>query len=205
MSLLLLLILAAPQSSLRVELLLGGAMSLPSTLALEQPSFPPLEVDADWAGRSLEGPLYYALRVSRSSAERAWALVYIHHKLYLVNTPPEVAAFSISHGYNLLTLERGWKVSGFWLWAGAGLVIAHPESTVRGLTWDQTGGLFGGYFLTGPTLAAAASRRIPLGARFDLGLEARFTASWARVPIVEGTARAPDRSLHLLAGLGFRF
>ena len=204
--LLLLVLTAAPADGFRVELFLGSAVSLPSTLTIEQEVAPSLEIDADWASRSFQGPLYYALRLSHTSHGRGWALGLIHHKLYLVNPPPEVGNFSISHGYNLVTLERGWNASGFWLWTGAGVVIAHPESTLRGLTRPQTGGLFGdGYFVTGPSLAVAASRRFAVSRHFELGLEGRFTASWAWVPVVGGEASVPDRSLHVLVGLGWRF
>jgi hypothetical protein len=204
--LLLIALLAGPADGFRVELLLGAAQSLASNLTVEQEGAPTLEVDADWAGQPFVGPLYYSLRVSHWSGNRGWSLGAIHHKLYLENPPPEIEYFSVSHGYNLLTLERGFVVSGFVLWVGGGLVIGHPESTVRGRTWPQKGGLFDdGYYVTGPTLAVAAARRFPLGSRLEASIEGRFTASWARVPVQGGEADVPDRSLHLLVGLGWRF
>ena len=97
-------------------------------------------------------------------------------------------------------------MSGFLLWAGAGLVLAHAESTVRGLAWPESGGPFDrGYRATGPTLAAAAGRRFGLGRRLELHVEGRLAVSWARVPVEGGEASVPDRSLHLRVGLGYRF
>jgi hypothetical protein len=189
-----------------VELGLGGAASLGSSLRLEQAGHPALELDAEWETRSLEPPLYYALRVSRVGAGGGWALRLVHHKLYLRNPPPEVERFSISHGYNLLTLERGFAVSGFTLWAGAGVVIAHPESTVRGLAQpEQGGGIGGGYHVTGPTAALAAARPLALTRRLALVPELGFTLSRARVPIADGEASAPNAAFHFALGLQARF
>jgi hypothetical protein len=205
----LLLLLAAlaagPADGFRVQLFAGASTSFGSTLTVRQDASPPLTIDADWAGRPLEGPIYYAVRLSRWSGGRGISLSLIHHKLYLENPTAEVPSFSVSHGYNLLTLERGWLVGGFALEAGAGLVIAHPESTVGGRTWPQDGGLGGGYYATGPSLAAAASRRFALSPRLEVAVEGRFTASWARVPVAGGEATVNDRAVHLLLGLGWRF
>jgi hypothetical protein len=198
---------AAGEPGWRVELGLGGAHSLGSTLQLEQEDQPALALDADWAARSFESPLYYALRLARADARGAWALRFIHHKVHLENTTPEVERFGVSHGYNLLTLERGFTLGGFELWAGAGLVIAHPESTVRGETRaENAGGPFGGgYYLTGPTAALAAGRRLPLGGHVAVVPELRFTLSRARVPIAAGEASVPNAALHLTVGLEWRF
>ena len=183
----------------RVELFGGAATSFGSSLTVRQDGFPDLEVEADWTGRSLESPIYYAVRLSRWSGGSGFSLQLIHHKLYLQNPPPEIPAFSISHGYNLLTLEWGRLAGGFQISAGAGLVIAHPESTVRGLTYAN------GYHVTGPTLAIACGRWLRLGRGFRIGAEGRFTASWAHVPVADGQASVPDRSVHLLVGVGYGF
>lgn len=189
-----------------VEADLGVARSFGSTLKLEQDGFDTLSIDARWSGRSLESPLYYAWRVARETAARAWALRFVHLKVHLENTTPEVERFSVSHGYNLLTLEHGFELRGLWLWVGAGLVVAHPESTVRQQTRpENTGGPFGGgYFLTGPTAAVAASSRLALGSRVGLIAEGRLTLSRARIPIADGEAWVPNTAVHVLVGLDLR-
>lgn len=197
---------AAGEAGWRAELALGGAHNFGSTLRLEQAGLPALALEAGWDARSLEPPLYYALRLARRDARGAWALRFIHHKLYLDGATPEVERFAVSHGYNLLTLERAVTLGGFELSAGAGLVIAHPESSVRGETRAERGGLLGGgYSLTGPTAALAAGRRLPLGRHVAVVPELRFTLSRARVPIAAGEASVPNTALHLIVGLEARF
>lgn len=198
---------AAGEGRLRVELALGGAHSFGSTLQVEPSAFPHLAIDASWASRSFDPPLYYAWRLARADARGTWALRFVHHKAYLEKTTAEVERFAVSHGYNLLTLERALAIGGFDLSAGAGLVIAHPESTIRGETRPENeGGPFGGgYFLTGPTAAVAAARRVTLGRHLALVPELRFTLSRARVPIAGGEASVPNAAVHALVGLEVRF
>jgi hypothetical protein len=183
----------------RVELLGGAASSFDSPLSLVQSGEPPLEIRADWSSRSFESPIYYAIRIGRFSRRSGFSLQLVHHKLYLENPPPEVQAFSVSHGYNLLTFDASWLAHGFELSAGGGLVVAHAETTVRQRTGPD------GYHATGPTLALGVGRWLEVGAHFRVGADARFTASWAHVPIAGGEASVPDRAVHLRIGVGWRF
>lgn len=195
----------AGESGIRMELALGGARSLASTLRLEQGgTF--IHREAEWSTRSFEAPLYYALRLARMDDSGGWALRFVHHKVHLESPPPEIERFSVSHGYNLLTLERAFPLSGFEVWAGAGFVIAHPETSVRGGTQSQAGGAFsGGYQLTGPTGAIGVARRLELGRRLALVPELRFTLSRAHVSIAGGQASVPNAAFHLTLGLEARF
>jgi len=186
----------------RVEAAFGAAHSFDSTLSLEQSGFPALEVEAGWDTRNFESPLYYGLRVARQDTRGAWAVRFVHLKIYLATPSLEVERFSVSHGYNLATLERSFPLRGFDVWAGLGLVIAHPESKVRGRTNPETGS---GYTVTGPTGSLALGRRVPLGDRFALVPEVRFSLSRARVPIADGEASVPNASVHFLLGLELRF
>jgi hypothetical protein len=198
---------AAGEGRWRAELAVGGAHSFDSTLRVEQAAFPALTIEAGWATRSFDSPVYYAWRLARADGRGAWALRFVHHKVHLEDTTPEVERFSVTHGYNLLTLERAFVVRGFEISAGGGLVIAHPESTVRGQTRPEGEGgpLGGGYYVTGPTAALAGSRRVPLGRHLAVVPEVRFTLSRARVPVAEGEASVPNAALHLLVGLEARF
>lgn len=191
----------------RLEGALGAARSFSSDLRIEQAGLPVLDLAAEWESRSLESPLYYGLRLALTDGRGAWALRFVHLKAYLANPTAEVERFSVSHGYNLLTLERAFRARDFDLWAGLGIVIAHPESTVRGQTRPENeGGPFGGgYFLTGPTGAVAASRRVALGRRFGLVPEVRLTLSRALVPVSGGEASVPNAAVHLLVGLDVAF
>ena len=196
----------ADEPRFRVELALGGAQSFDSSLHVEQSGQPALDVDADWDTRPFEAPLYYALRISRTGHRGGWALHLAHHKLHLQNPPPEIQRFSISHGYNLLTFERGFVVSGFELWGGAGVVIAHPESTIRGQAQpEDEGGIGRGYHLTGPTVAVAAARPLWRSGHLALVPELRFTLARANVPVAGGEASAPNFAFHLTLGFELSF
>jgi hypothetical protein len=113
---------------------LGSAFSLHTRLTILQEGEADLRLHARYATDAFERPLYYALRVTRWNDAQGWALELRHHKLDLENPPPEVQQFSGSHGYNLLTVCRLWRRERLDLGAGAGLVIAHPETVVRGRT-----------------------------------------------------------------------
>lgn len=193
----------AEEPAWRLEAALGAAHSLGSTLKVASAGMLALELEAEWDNRSFESPLYYGLRVARADAHGAWALRFVHLKIFLAKPPPEIERFSVSHGYNLLTLERSFPVRGFDLVAGFGLVIAHPEVILRHQTArDADQGR--GYSVTGPTGALALGRRLRLGERFALVPEIRFTLSRAHVPIADGEASVPNASLHVLVGLELR-
>jgi hypothetical protein len=64
---------------------------------------------------------YYAWRLAKWSKNRAWEFELVHHKLYLSNPPAEVQHFEVSHGYNLITINRAWLLRGFIWRFGAGL------------------------------------------------------------------------------------
>jgi hypothetical protein len=58
--------------------------------------------------------------------------------------------------------------------------------------------------VTGTTPGLGIERRFALSQRFDLAVVGRFAGSWATVPVAGGEASAPDRSLHLLVGIGIK-
>jgi hypothetical protein len=128
----------------------------------------------------------------------------MHHKVYLADPPPEVQSFGASHGFNLVTLQRAWPHRLAELRAGAGIVLAHAESTVRGRRYDETQGLFAaGYHVAGPAALVAAARRWSPQPWLALALEARASVAPARVPIAGGEARFTNVALHLMVGVAF--
>jgi hypothetical protein len=185
---------------------LGAAQSLPTPLSLEQEGFAPIELSASYGNRPFDSPPQWVLRLSARVQGGVWELQHLHHKLYLNNRPAEVERFDVTHGYNILTLGRAWPRGAFQLRLGVGVVIAHPESTVRGLRFGPEEGIFGlDQYLTGPALMLGASREFGLGRRVFLSVELQLTAAHARVPIQGGSAKAPNVALHFLIGPGFRF
>jgi hypothetical protein len=204
------LLLAAPlpaQTSWTFQGSVGAVYNLETPLEIRQSGFTDLEVDdAEYETRPFEGPLYYSLRAGRWSGGRGWELELIHQKLFLQNGPPEVQRFDISHGYNLVTVNRAWETRGIVLRAGLGAVIAHPENTVRGRALDsEETNLRGGYHAAGPVLQAGAERRFTFGERWFLGLEGKLSAARVEVPVAGGEAEVPNVAAHALLGLGWRW
>ncbi len=183
----------------------GTAHQFRSRLVIEQDGEEDLDFSADYATRPfVSGAPYYSMRLGRWHGTAAWELETHHHLVTLVDGPPEVGGFSLTHGYNLNTLNRAWLAAGFVWRFGAGIVMTHPESVVRGKKFTGAG-FAEGFYLSGVCGQAAVEKRLPLWGKLFLSLEGKVTAAWARVPIEDGTATVPNYALHGLAGLGYAF
>lgn len=182
----------------------GFAKNLPTRLTIRQEGFPDIRLTARYDNRPFDAPLHWALRISHGEGV-SWELQHLHHKLYLRNRPPEVARFDITHGYNIFSLARS-QAHGAWSWrAGAGVVIAHPESTVRGRRFGPRRGLFGlDQYVAGPAAVAGIGYALRGRSRLGLAAEVQLSAAWARVPIEDGHAAAPNAALHVLLGIEWR-
>jgi hypothetical protein len=184
---------------------IGAVANLETSLEIRQDGFETIDLDADYETRPFESPLYYSLRAGKWRNGRGWELELIHQKVFLQDPPPEIQYFAISHGYNVLTLNRAWEARGLVWRIGAGAVIAHPENEVRGRVLDPGDtNLSGGYHLTGPSFQAGAEKRFALGDRWFLGLEGKATAARAVVPVAGGEAEVPNAAVHALLGIGYR-
>lgn len=187
-----------------VQAAVGFPLDLPLPVTIRQEGEAPIRLRARWDARPFRSPIYWDVRVARSGGGKEWSLDLLHHKLHLANPPAEVQGFDISHGFNLLFVSHAREVArDTWARAGAGLVVAHPESTVRGRTFEGRGPLGGGYYLAGPALVIGAERRFfPAGGLF-FSIQGLAAASWSRVPVAGGSATVPDLSVHAIGGLGF--
>jgi hypothetical protein len=144
------------------------------------------------------------MRFSRWQNHQAWEIELIHHKLYLENTTPEVQKFNISHGFNMLMLNRGFDRGKFRYRAGAGLVLTHPESKIRGKEFGNTTDDWDmGYYLSGPVVNLAISKPIRLSNRFFIDAEAKTTFAYGSVQVAEGRADVYNLAFHLLLGVGY--
>jgi hypothetical protein len=194
---------AGPRSY-TLEAHVGGAVNLPAQLRIEQEGHPEIRLDARYRSESFTPPIYWSIRLGTVSRKKGWEIELIHNKLFLKNKPPEVQSFSISHGFNMLFVNRALQRRGLTSRAGLGVVIAHPESEVRGLERPEEGGNLGnGYTLTGPALQVATGRALQLRSGFRAQVELKISGAYAKVPIARGTARVPNVAFHLLIGLGF--
>jgi hypothetical protein len=180
---------------------LGGAASLRTSLSIRQTGFETIRVrSADYDTKAFTDPVYYSIRAGRWTGRGGWELELIHHKLYLQNGPPEVVGLEISHGYNLVTVNRGWDLGPLLLRVGAGPVVAHVEGKVRGRSLDT-----GGYHWTGPVVQVGAEKRFPVGERWRLGVEGKISAARAVIPVNGGELDAPNVAGHLLVSFGYRW
>ena len=138
--------------------------------------------------------------------ESGWELQFLHHKIALTDKPPEIDKFEVSHGWNLLTIQRASHAKALDWRAGAGPVIAHAEGTVRGRDVDGGDGLFGrGYYVSGAGALAGAGKSLAVWRSLFATDEGQVTYSRARIPINTGHARTTNLAFHLLLGLGFDF
>jgi len=184
---------------------LGTAWNLPTSLKIVQEGNPNIKLTAHYKEHSFEGFPYYTLRVGRWSEDRAWELELVHHKIYLDDPPAGVQRFSISDGFNIVTVNRAWSMRRFIWRFGVGLVVTHPESTVRNKPFDESKGILGqGFYISGGAIQGAVGKRIFLWKGLFASIEGKLTVSFVRVPIVEGHADVPNVAGHILLGLGYQ-
>lgn len=201
----LLCLACAGPAAAAVELRLSGgsAYNIPAPLSIRQDGGAVLDRWARYDTQGLTMPLYWAARAGLWRAGRAWEIELIHHKLYLTDKPPDVQEFNVSHGFNLVYVNRAWR-AGSWSWrAGAGFVAAHPESRIRGRTFE--GGGIEGYHLAGPAAQVSVDRRFHVWRGLSIAVEVKATLAWARVPVSGGHARLWNPALHGLLGVGWSF
>ena len=192
---------ALAEEGLVFQASLGTAESLETKLTIRQSGFEDLEFDAGYETQPFTDPLDYSLRAGWWRGRGGWEVEVIHHKLILRNPPSELRRFEISHGYNYVTVNRGWDLGRFLLRAGAGAILAHPEGSVRGQPVNPENE----YRWTGPAFQVGVERRFTLRERWILGIEGKVSAARAVIPIPGGEVDAPNVAAHALVGLGYRF
>lgn len=191
------------QSRWSFELHGGEVFNVPMPLTIKQQGYPDLKLTARYHTEALTLPVYWDWRFSRWHNNKSWEFEAIHHKLYLENTTPEIEKFNISHGFNMLMVNRGYDKKTFRYRAGVGMVLAHPESKIRGKEFGDTGNDWDmGYYLSGPVLNFAVSKPIRLGGRFYLNAEAKTTFAYSHIKIAEGHANVYNLAFHLVLGIG---
>jgi hypothetical protein len=194
---------ARAQDRFRAEIFGGSAWSIPTTLTIDQSGEERLSFRAHWETRPFEDAPYYAVRVALWGGRRGWELQLLHHKIYLTNPPPEIDYFEVSHGWNILTIQRAIRGRLLDWRAGAGAVITHTEGRIRGREVDPGGGIFGGYHLSGAGALVGAGKSFSFSRRFFATAEGQLTFSAARIPIRTGHVRTANVAFHVLFGLGF--
>jgi hypothetical protein len=189
------------------ELQGGIPYNIPIPLTIKQDGEATIRLTARYSSEPFVSPGYYNWRLGHWKKGKSWEFEFIHHKLYLDNKPPEIQEFSISHGYNIAVVNRAFKKSidnfPFILRLGAGVVLAHPEITVRGQALEQDGGLFGwGYYISGPVLNISVAKRIYIVEQWFVNAELKFNPSYARVPVAGGHAIFWNMPITFAFGMG---
>jgi len=196
-----------PQGKLTFEILPGAAVTLPSILKIVQDGYPNIELKAHYRNENFIAPIYYCYRISYSITNNWTCELEMNHlKLLLDNRPPEIAEFTITHGYNQIWFNASRLVKGFTFRAGLGGVLAHPENTIRGIKYDQYLGLFNrGYHLCGITSQIAVQKKFYFGKHFFLSGETKFNGAYAKIPVSGGIAYTPAYAFHGVIGAGISF
>jgi len=193
-------------STWSAEVATGGAYNLPMPLSISQFGYSDINMTAHYDTKPFKMPPYYVIRLGKWNGNTAWEVETIHHKLYLSNTSEDVERFDITNGYNIFTVNHAWLTKQDLIWrAGGGLILAHPESTVHGQSFSETGGTLNnnGYYLAGPVIMGSLGKRFYVGKHFFVGLEGKITAAYANVKIANGSADAPDVALHGTVSVGY--
>ena len=192
------------QSGLRLEAGTFLPHNIPMPLTIHQAGEDDINLTARYASEPFVPPICWVWRVGLWSEGRSWELEVVHHKIYLDNAPPEIGTFGISHGLNQITINRGWQFEMFVLRVGAGFILAHAESIIRGRILSEDGGIFGmGYHLTGPTLQAAVGRHFPLFDGFIATTEVKLSGYFASLPVAGGDARVTGLLAQLTLMVGW--
>lgn len=193
------------------ELQGGVPYNIPMPLTIKQNNEPTIRLNARYSSEPFVSPGYYNWRLGHWKNGKSWEFEFIHHKLYLDNKPPEVQEFSISHGYNIVVVNRAFEKMAFEkipfiIRIGAGVVLAHPEITVRGEALSQDGGLFGwGYYISGPVLNIVVAKRFYIIEQWFVNTELKFNPSYARVPVAGGHAKFWNMPITFAFGMGIDF
>ena len=187
-----------------VSVATGLQCNVPLPLVVRQSGQRDITLTAHFDTRPFSEVPYYDVKVGMNRDPWAFELELVHHKLYLANRPPRIDTFEMTHGYNPILLNavrERWRVA---FRAGVGIVLTHPETTVRGQRFPETGGVLG-WYVSGPAAQVGVSKWLDFGHHFFAGVEGKAVGAWARVPIASGSADVPNLSLHGLVSAGWRF
>jgi hypothetical protein len=195
---------AQTQKLITIEFYSGLPYNVPLPLTISQSGEQDISLTAHYRSDPFAIPIYWNWRISYWNDNHAFEIEATHHKIFLKDTSPEIQEFSISHGFNTITVNYAWKDSGFVFRAGVGFVLVHPESIIRGKRFDESGGIFdAAYQLTGPTINLAAGKRFNLSRKLFFELDTKINLSYAKVPVVDGEAKLYNIALQFNFGLGF--
>lgn len=184
----------------------GTAYIVPLPLQIHQTGYPTINFLAKFDSRSFRVPVYWDWRISRWQNNRSWEIEATHLKMFMKNTTTDVSMFNISHGFNIVTLNRGYKIRKLIQHSGIGFVLTHPESTIRNMFFNPNLGILkSGYYISGPALNYGIAYPLNLSRHWFLNLEGKSTFAFTRINIVQGYANVYNFTFHLILGIGNNF
>lgn len=185
----------------------GGVYNFKLPLTIIQEGYPDIYIDkAIYITEPFTGPHYWDWRFTKWFDKFGISFEGIHQKIYLQNKPPEVQRFGISHGYNMCVFSFVKSFRWVNVALGAGSVLMHPESTIRGMVYPEGPGFdIHGYVLRGYVLNAGIAHQIRIWNRFFISTEAKLTFSQANAPIVNGYAKVNNMAFQFIFGGGIDF
>ena len=194
------------QDKVIFEFMSGLPYNVPLPLFISQSNQRSIRLTAEYNSEPFKIPIFWIWRIGYSDNKSMWELEAVHHKLFLKNKPPEVAEYSVSHGLNIIVINRGFIFDRFVLRTGAGIILAHPENTVRGKQLSENKGILnGGYYFTGPAFLASVSGNYDLFGGFHSLIELKLAAGFAEIPVEDGSSKLLFLSLIFSFGLGYGF
>ncbi len=194
------------QNFCKIELALGDAYCLPAPMSIQQSGYPNIHIKARFATNSFKLPIYYSVKAGKWKDRYGWELELIHLKIKLKNNPTEVQRFEVSHGFNLLTINRTRDISNFIFHFGGGIAVAHPENTVRNHKLSNNRGILNlGYYIAGPAIQLAVSKGLVQVKRFSVMIQGKLTGSYSQVPIANGHSKVTVIAIHSQVVLEYIF
>ena len=196
-----------PQSRWTFELSSGIPLNIPFPLSIYQDNEATIKINsAKFYSEPFVLPPYWDWRFSRTGSKNFWELEAIHHKLYLDTRHPDIQRFSISHGFNIFTVNYGWLIKKFRVKIGAGTVFSHPETEIRNKKFEDSGNFLNTvYHISGPIVNMGINRRWYMLKRWFCNVEIKNTFAYTAIPVAEGHANFFTSTFHFTAGLGYDF
>jgi hypothetical protein len=180
--------------------------NVPMPLTIKQKGYSDLKFVARFTADAFTPPVCWDWRFSRWENGKSWEIEAIHDKLYLINTNTNVSKYSISHGFNIITLNRGIEKKFLIYKIGFGAILAHPESVIRGMGYGSSSDYTDfGYFLTGPITMLSVCKPIKFCNRFYFNLEAKTSFAYSHIRVAKGYSNLFNFAFHIGIGMGFDF
>lgn len=190
------------QKTWQLEINGGLPYNIPMPLIIKQSGHPTITTWARYYSEPLRLPVYWDIKLLKQKESVVYELELMHHKLYLQNNPPDVQHFGISHGFNLLFFNRSDIKKQYTFRYGGGVIIAHPESEIRGKKFGDAVDPYDlGYYITGPVVQVAISKYFLSAQRIRINTELKLLAAYSHTPIAEGIAHTFYMGVHLVAGI----